>query len=77
MLIRPGETEDSRGTRGLRTAVRDADPGIFGIAAYVVLAAVYAGRLVVNRAGFRADAAARAVLSYLIPLLHHDHQRSR
>jgi hypothetical protein len=28
-----------------------------GIAAYVVLAAVYAGRLAVNRAGFRADAA--------------------
>lgn len=69
----------------LRTAVRDADPGIFSlvmatcivsramqldgaarlsgillagaIAAYVVLAAVYAGRLAVNWAGVRADAA--------------------
>ena len=72
ILIRPGETKDSRGARRLRTAVRDADPGIFalvmatcivsramqldgagalsgillaaGIAAYLVLAAVYAGR---------------------------------
>src|SRR5438045_4760345 len=85
ILIRPGKTKDSRGARRLRTAVRDADPGIFalvmatcivsramqldgagalsgillaaGIAAYLVLAAVYAGRLAINRAGVRADAA--------------------
>jgi voltage-gated anion channel len=83
ILIWPDETKDSRGARRLRTADRDADPGIFalvmatcivsramqldgaaalsgillaaGIAAYLVLAAVYAGRFAVNQAGVRAS----------------------